>query len=51
VRSLWLLPLVLALALGAWLSAIDTTGDSATTWFLCAAAALAATVFFILRWR
>jgi hypothetical protein len=51
VRSLWLLPLVLALAVGAWISAMDTTGDPATTWLLCGATALAATAFFVLRWR
>ena len=51
MRSLWLLPLVLALAIGTWISAIDTTGDASTTWLLCGATALAATTFFILKFR
>ena len=51
MRSLWLLPLVLTLAIGTWISALDTTGDPSTTWLLCGATALAATTFFILRLR
>ena len=51
MRSLWLLPLVLALAIGSWISAIDTTGEPTTTWLLCGATALAAGTFFVLRLR
>ena len=51
MRSLWLVPLVLALAVGTRISALDTTGDPTTTWLLCGATALAATTFFVLRSR
>lgn len=51
MRSLWLLPLVLALAIGTWISAIDTTGEPITTWLLCGATALTAGTFFVLRLR
>ena len=51
MRSLWLLPVVLALAIGTWISALDTTGDPSTTWLLCGATALATATFFVLRLR
>jgi hypothetical protein len=45
MRIRWLrLPLVLGLALGAWIAAIDTTGDPATAWLLCGATLGAATL-------
>ena len=51
MRSLWLLPVVLALAIGTWISALDTTGDPSTTCLLCGATALATPTFFVLRLR
>jgi hypothetical protein len=50
MRGLWLqLPIVLALALGSWLSAMDATGDPATTWLLCSVTAGAA-LFLVVRY-
>ena len=55
MRSSWLLlPLVLVLALGAWISGLDTTGDPGVTWLLGAGAFAAASVVlisFLLRRR
>lgn len=49
MRALWLqLPIVVVLALAAWISAIDATGDPDATWLLCAAAVFAGS-FLMLR--
>ena len=55
MRALWLqLPIVVFLALAAWISGIDATGDPIVTWWLWAAAVFAGSFFMIrrvLRWR
>ena len=44
----WLqLPIIVALALASWISAMDQTGDPAATWVLSLATILAAAVFAI----
>jgi hypothetical protein len=46
---MWLqLPFVVLLALAAWISGIDSTGDPTVTWWLWAATAVAGS-FFMLR--
>ena len=48
VRALWLqLPIVVFLALAAWISGIDTTGDPTVTWWLWAATVFAGSFFMI----
>ena len=44
MRSFWLLPLVLALALASWISGIDATGTAGQTWFLWSVTAFAAAI-------
>lgn len=48
MQAWWLpLPLTVVLALAAWISAIDATGDATATWLLWAATAFAGSVFAI----
>jgi len=48
VRALWLqLPVYVFLALAAWISRIDATGDPTVTWWLWAAAVFAG-IFFMM---
>lgn len=48
MRAWWLLlPIVVVLAISAWISGMDSTGDPSTTWLLWAATAAAGAVLLI----